>query len=146
MASIVFFRQRRRDGGTRTGIDVNGRTVLDHFEEGKGEPDPALVWYVDVRCEGPRLPRTAESAQQWLINHGPAFSREIDNLADELTAGIDSDTSPLQHVARRITGAKVTIACSAMRRIEAHQIGVVLRDIAANWSERVAGLTLGQPV
>ncbi len=145
MSSIVFFRQRREDGGTRTGIDINGRTVLDHFEEGKGEPDPALLWYVDVRCEGARLPGTAESAQEWLINQAPAIGRGIHDLAGKLTAGIDSDAWPLQHALRRIGGVRITIACSAMRRVEAQQIASVLRDIARHWGERLAGLTQGQP-
>ena len=146
MSSIVFFRQRRADGGTRTGIDINGRTELDHFEEGKGDPDPALVWYVDVRCEGARLSRTAELAQQWLIDKGPAISRGIDELADKLTAGIDSDSWPLQHALRRNGAVRITIACSAMRRVEAQQIASVLRDIATHWTERLAGLAQGQPV
>jgi hypothetical protein len=145
MSSIVFFRQRRGDGGTRTGIDVNGRTVLDHFEEGKGEPDPALVWYVDVRCEGARLPKTAESAQQWLIDKGPIISQGMDDLAEMLTAGIDSDTWPLQHALRRNGAVRITIACSAMRRVEAQRIAGVLRDIAEHWCDRLAGLTQGQP-
>jgi hypothetical protein len=145
MSSITFYRQRRADGGTRTGIDVNGRTVLDQFEEGKGEPDPALVWYVDVRCEGARLPRTAESAQQWLIDLEPVISRGMDDLGDKLTAGIDNDAWPLEHTLRRSGGVKITIACSAMRRVDAKQIATVLRDIAAHWTERLAGLNLGQP-
>jgi len=41
MPTITFFRQARNDGGVRTGIEVEGQTVLSRFE-GEEADDPAL--------------------------------------------------------------------------------------------------------
>jgi len=62
MPTITFYRQARRDGGIRTGIEIDQNTVLMRFDRGRKESDPALLWCVDVRCSGARLPREPETA------------------------------------------------------------------------------------
>ena len=53
MPNLTFYRQKRVDGGVRTGVELDGETVASLFEEGDPERDPALLWFVDLRCEGP---------------------------------------------------------------------------------------------
>src|SRR5215204_559527 len=120
MPEITFYRQRRRDGGTRTGIDIDGNSALDRFEAGTDDPDPALVWYVDVRCVGPSLPRTSHRARMWLLQHEVALTGVVLALAHELEAGSDPSDLPLRKTSRiGKPPVAVTVACSAVRRLEA---------------------------
>jgi hypothetical protein len=141
MSTITFFRQARRDGGIRTGIDIDDRTVLSRFEAGGREDDPALLWYVDVRCAGPRLPRDVEAARQWLIRHEAAVRQALDALARQAPDGVDASEWPLQ-TTKRLAGATVTVACSAVRRVEAREMAAVLRDVAEHWRERLDALNV----
>lgn len=141
MSTVTFFRQKRSDGGVRMGIDVNGSTVLTHFEEGSRHRDPALLWYVDVRCEGPRIPNDPEAARDWLVRHGPRIVAFLRKVAGEVPAGIDPTDWPFLRKAKvQPSGAQVTIACSAVRRAEAQEISRVLNEIADHWDDWVVGL------
>ena len=140
MSTITFFRQARQDGGIRTGIDIDRDTVLARFEAGDENADPALLWYVDVRLEGKKLPRTPEAARNLLIEKGPSIRSALLRTAEELAAGMDVSDWPLQRRATIGAGVRVNIVCSAIRRVEAHQIADVLRDIAEHWDHRVSDL------
>jgi hypothetical protein len=139
MPTITFFRQARRDGGVRTGIDIDGRTVLSRFQQGRREDDPALLWYVDVRCDGASLPTHVEDARQWLIRHESQIVQVLDALAEKAPDGLDPSEWPLQR-SKRLNGATITVACSAVRRIEAREMAAVLRDVAEHWHDRLASL------
>ena len=69
MPNLTFYRQARIDGGIRTGIELDEDAVFEHFEEGGPELDPTLLWYVDLRCQGPGLPDEPRKAREWLIDH-----------------------------------------------------------------------------
>jgi hypothetical protein len=73
MAQLLFYRQKRVDGGVRTGLDLDREEIAEHFEEGELERDPALLWYVDLRCDGPGVPADGEAALQWLIDYAPVI-------------------------------------------------------------------------
>lgn len=141
MPTITFFRQARRDGGVRTGIDIDDRTVLSRFEPGRRAEDPALLWYVDVRCEGPRLPRDVQAAREWLIRHEPQVRQALETLAGQVPDGLDPTEWPLK-TTKRLSGATITVACSAVRRVEARDIATTLQDVAARWQERLDTLTV----
>ena len=141
MSTITFYRQARRDGGVRTGIEIDNDTVLARFERGGQESDPALVWYVDVRLQGKRLPTDPEAARSWLLRHGKSVARILRQMADEVPLGIDPGDWPLRKTGRvDASGVKVTVSCSAMRRVDAQSISNELRDIAQHWDKRVAEL------
>jgi hypothetical protein len=141
MPTITFFRQARRDGGVRTGIDIDGRTVLSQFQQGwrAADNDPALLWYVDVRCDGPRLPTDVDHARQRLLRHAGHVVQVLEALADKAPEGLDPSEWPLQ-TSKRLTGATITVACAAVRRVEAREMAAVLRDVAEHWRERLASL------
>jgi hypothetical protein len=137
MHTLTFYRQARRDGGVRTGIDIDDDTVLVRFDPGREDSDPALLWYVDVRCRAARLPRDADAAREWLLRQAKTVKRLLDGLADDVPAGADPDQWPLLKEARVNPGVTITVACSAMRRAEAQHIADVLRETAAHWEEWV---------
>src|SRR3989442_641927 len=95
MSTIVFYRQARRDGGVRTGIEIDQNTVLARFDRGAGEEDPAVEWYLDVRCRGPRLPREPQAAREWLISHERRITALLRSMAEEVPLGMDASDWPL---------------------------------------------------
>jgi hypothetical protein len=141
MPTLTFFRQARRDGGIRTGIDIEARTVLSRFEPGRRDEDPALLWYVDVRCTAPRLPPDVDAAPQWLTRHEPHIRQDLDALASQAPEGVDPSEWPLQ-VTKRIPGATITVAASVVRRPEAREMAAILRDIADHWRQHLDALTI----
>ena len=64
MPELDFYRQQRRDGAIRTGIEIDGETVLGRFEQVAEDANPVLAWWVDVRCKGRRLPDEPEAARR----------------------------------------------------------------------------------
>lgn len=142
MPSISFFRQLRRDGGIRTGVDVDGDTVLSQFEAGQriDEPDPSLEWYVDVRCDGARLPHTPEAARQWLLRAEAPIRNALEAMAASVPAGIDQGPWPIKHKFRIGSGAaRGEVVCSAVRRVSAQNVADVLRNVAKHWRAYVSG-------
>ncbi len=142
MGKLSFYRQARQDGGVRTAIEVNEDTVLHHFEEGGDESDPSLLWWVDLRCEGPGLPKGAEEARRWLLTHAGSIKEGFGRLAEKLHAGLDVDLYPLQWsdfhgLPKRV---KATAVCSAIRRVTARDIATVVRGLAGHWEEIIANL------
>jgi hypothetical protein len=141
MAMLIFYRQVREDGGIRTGIELNGTTVFERFESGGDDHDPALVWYVDIRCEGTNLPQTAEEARDWLQRHGMYVRDGLPVLADKLRAGVDVGSYPLRWQVPNVPeGVRMTVVCSALRRVPGLEIANVLNEIGFRWEELVKDL------
>src|SRR4051794_13461226 len=96
MGKLSFYRQARQDGGIRTAVELNEETVFHSFKKGAKEEDPALLWWVDLRCEGPGLPKDAAGARRWLITHAGLIKDGFGRLAEKLHAGLDVDIYPFQ--------------------------------------------------
>jgi hypothetical protein len=139
MPTITFFRQKRIDGGVRTGVEVGGNTVLSTFESGNAAHDPALLWYVDVICEGKRLPKESENAKHWLSSQAKNIRRLLGSLAKKVGAGIDPGDWPVHHQGI-IHGVKMRVSCSAVSRVEARKLPRILDEIAEHWDEYVGDL------
>ena len=145
MQTITFFRQVRKDGGIRTGVDLGQDTVLSRFDAGAAERDPALVWYVDVRAEGASLPATIEGARQWIVGHESTIRDKLLSMAEVYPAGVDSSEGPMASettsTGRGRQKVKLTVYTAVNRREEATRMPTILRDIAAHLSVYVGGLT-----
>jgi hypothetical protein len=147
MPTINFYRQFRRDGGFRTGVEVDGESVLMQFDPGDAggdEPDPRLVWYVDVSCRGGSLPREVGAVRRWLLRHEAGITRTIHALAKSVPQGIDPSDWPLRKEAK-IGLVKLAVTCSVVRRLEAQRVSEILRDVADKWTERLTALPELQP-
>jgi hypothetical protein len=144
MASLTFYRQGRIDGGIRTGIEIDQSPVLGRFEEGPDEFDPVLTWWIVLDCRGDTLPIEAEEARRWLLDHAEPIRGLLAEQADALSAGIDFDFDPYRTppLADKIPGEDVLIelTCSASRRIEGQNLGLIMKSIAENWTEIVRNL------
>jgi hypothetical protein len=136
------------DGGVRTGIELDGDTVYGLFEEGEDECNPALLWYVDLRCQGSKLPETARGARKWLIDHAKMISNGFSKCAVDIRAGIDPDIYPLfwDKFSDIPESIQLTIAISAIRRVNAIEMSKVVAEIDSRWIEIVRSLKPPLPV
>lgn len=135
MAKLIFYRQKRRDGGLRTAVEAGEETLFGLFEEGESNDDPTLRWFVDLRCEGAGLPQSPRAARTWLLKHADMISDGFARCADEIAAGIDPDHYPLSwdRFGERPEGVTMKLVCSATRRVDAIEMASVLREIGSNW-------------
>jgi hypothetical protein len=136
----------RQDGGLRTAVTAEDDHLLHLFQRGKKPDDPALLWYVDVRCQGARLPTEAEQARQWFLDQAPVIREALTELAEKLHAGVDSEGWPLLwEVPHHPRGVRMTIACSAVRRMAALDIASILTDLRDHWEEIIRRLPVPEP-
>lgn len=139
MDKLNFYHQKRGDGGLRTGIEFNDERVLETFTLGDGLQDSALLWFVDVRCQGENLPSEPEAIRSWILARGEMIRGALRELAGELSAGIDSDW-PLKKDLGTQDGVRIAIYCSAIRRLSGREISSVLSALATTWSDAVRNL------
>lgn len=139
MSKLTFYHQVRVDGGERTGIDADDTELLHFFQPGASEEehDPRLLWYVDVRCEGDRLPGDASGARDWFLQNQPFFVQELTRIAEEeLDVGFDAENRPYQReVGGAPDGARVLIVVSAVRRLVGREVADHVRQMANQWSQ-----------
>jgi hypothetical protein len=141
MPQLTFYRQHRRDEGVRTGVDIDGETLLHDFEPGADEIDPVLSWWVDVRCEAVRVPEEPAEARKWFLTHAESIQAGLRKLAEEMRAGIDFDTWPLPwKVPKPPRGVHITIGCSASRRLPARKMADALSELAGSWPDTIRAL------
>lgn len=143
MSAITLFRQARADGGVRTGIGIEGDTVLEHYQAETDEHDPALLWYLDIRCRGERLPVGPEDARRWLMDHAAYFASRLRSVAQEhLDVGFDAELRPfIQRLDDAPDDAEVEIVASAVRRLEAREIAGQLTQLADEFEPTVRQLS-----
>ncbi len=146
MPNLTFYRQARIDGGVRNGIELDEDSVFEHFEEGGPERDPTLLWYVDLRCQGPGLPVDPRKAREWLIDNSDVICEGFSRCASEFEAGRDIDSYPLlwSEFSGVPAGVDMTIACATNRRTWGISLPLLLKDIELNWRERILQLQPAQ--
>jgi hypothetical protein len=134
MSKIIFFRQRRADGGVHSGVETEEHKA-DFYQEGAGEYNPALEWFVDLRVEGKDLPPDLQEAIEWLTAQGKIISLAFEQLSRELAAGIDFGSWPLEWpVPQAPQGVEMSIISSCVQRVSARDLSCILEQIASNWS------------
>lgn len=129
MALVTFYHQERVDGGRRSGVYVDGDTVLQGFAPGSEEYDPVLEWYADVTIPTANLP-TEASARDWLVAEGSVIRDALTAAADKLECGIDNNAMPCEIVLPGSAGAS-RVSVAAIRRLTGRHIGEKLRGLAA---------------
>ena len=140
MASISFYRQARADGGIRTGLTVNDLEVMGSFGGNHADTDPSLLWFVDVTCVG-RLPVKTDAARNWLLENGEVISAKLERLGMKLETGIDVAWPITQTELEN--GIKITVTCSAIRRLDRYRIVKIVRKVARNFRSYVRNLDSG---
>ncbi len=132
MSKLSFYQQKRRDGGLRTGIDLDDERLWERFEPGDSPQDSALLWFVDVRCAGENLPAEPEAIRSWFLERGEIIRAALRELAEELAAGMDQDW-PLKKTIPTQDGTVMAIYCSVIRRLTGREISDILSALATRW-------------
>lgn len=146
MAEFSFFRQLREDGGIRTGIELNGEYCWESLHEGTGD-DPALVWYVDVRGRGDRVPCDEGAIVGWLMDQSQPVRDALYQLAARLAAGYDFSIWPVRWpIASSIPDVSLEVVVSTIRRMDALNVAGVLRELADSWMSVLESLEPVTPV
>jgi hypothetical protein len=142
MPKLTFYRQKRIDDSVRMGIELNGRTAFERFEESGKEPDPILLWYVDLRCQGPGLPNDPDVARDWLIAQVVPIRDGFARCSQDLQAGIDRHGGVIQWSDFHAMpgGVRMTIACSALRRVDARGIAKAVAETGRRWVKLLRSL------
>lgn len=148
MPKLIFYRQKRYDGAVRTGVELGGETIAETFEEEGGEPDPALLWYIDLRCEGPGIPDDPDTAWRWLLDISGVIRDGFARYSERLRAGADVDVYSLtwSDFTGVPDGVTMSIACSAIRRVDARGMSTCLKDVGENWEAIMRSLDTPQEV
>jgi hypothetical protein len=135
MATATFYYQERHDGGIRTGLGVDGAQELHRFTPGTGDPNPGLVWYIDVSVVSEEWPDNSDAVRNWLITNEIAFSRAINAAADQLELGLDDSDAPFQFpISGLPDGYQGRLSISAIRGLCEGDLASRLQDLAAHWS------------
>lgn len=132
MTEMRMFYQERADGGRRSGLYADGESVLATFVPGSDEPDPRLLWSVDLVWQVESPPRTDDEAIDWVGDHAEDARAAIAQTAEQVRAGIDPDFYPWQQECPT-PGGSVRVIVSAMRRLAGLEVGARLRRLAAEW-------------
>lgn len=145
MSKITFYRQAREDGDVRTGLSIDDEVVFDRYD-GRTRTNPALRWFVDVRCDG-KLPIGAEEARQWLLDHAGIIKAGLSEFAKSLNAGIDIESWPVLHkLSATPKGVRITFACSAIRPGDAREIAVVVENVSTHFEKYAKRLRIIEAV
>ena len=140
-----LYRQKRQDGGVRTGLECDDGSILQSFQPVDGEDDPALLWYVDLRGQI-AADLDASQVRDWLRSHGATFQSGLQHLAERFSAGIDLnafDWPFRERLPIDVPDATIDVVFSAIRRLDALEIGDNLNALADNWDEMLVQL---QPI
>lgn len=140
MRTLIFYYQKRKDGGLRTGVELDGERVLETYAPGRQPPDSALEWFVDVRCRGRRLPDSEEEVRRWLLEQSPAIEAQLKLMAEELATGMDPEWPIIKEVPVSAKGVSIKIVCSAVHRLAGRDIGKILHKLLRSWPQLVASL------
>ena len=146
MHSITFFKNVRKDGGIHVGLEADGLLVFDDLREGPSEPDPALDWYVDIQCQSPKVPDTADGIKTWLLGLSSAINAGLDELDRKMEIGMDGGLFPFQYKTQirknRANVVNLEIKGSAIRSIRATEIAKYIREFRDSWEKELAALPL----
>ena len=131
----------------RTGVELDDDRVADAFDPGPDGIDPALIWYIDLRCEGEGVPDDPEPVLDWLLEHGPIIRDGFSRLAEHLRNGYDPDIYTLKWTdfQERPQDVTMLIACSAIRRVDAREIGSPSSEHSRDELGRDPRTTQGRP-
>ena len=140
MAEIHVFRNVRRDGGVRLGINIDGETAF-HQYTGPLEEDPSLVWYLDIICTGKKLPRDPGDVKEWLLIEGPLIRKGLEALAQRMEVGWDDLTLPFHlDIQGCPKGVSIQIKGSVLRGFRATQLAGIFFNTAKHWDRDIRRL------
>jgi hypothetical protein len=148
MSKLLIYRQKRLDGGVRTGVELNGEILAEELVAGSAERNPTLLWFVDVRGDGAGIPDDPDVLWEWLGRSSSIIKNGLESYAAGLAEGIDSDIHVVtkSDLASLPDDVYIAVACSALRRSDGRAMGRIVREFADEWDHILAHLEEHQGV
>jgi hypothetical protein len=152
MSELTFFRQKRFDGGVRTGVEFDGARLLRSFERGPGDLEDmplgsGLEWYIDLRFSGPDLPKQTEAVKNWLLDQTEAIRHALSDYAALVGAGLD-DEFPLESPPYKVGAldAQLRVVSSVTKRVTRLNFTEILTRFADEFPDYVRNLSTPEHV
>lgn len=139
MTNLGFYFHERYDGGTRAGVEIANRQILERFDEGDGDFDAGLLWYIDLDVVDPSS-NSAEptSAQDFLIQHRTEIKGALSRFADRLQVG--SDPGWPARYRESINGLTLALSATCVEKFRAGELATEIRTLANRWEPLVRSL------
>ena len=130
MTEITFYRQQRRDGSIRSGLELNGEPqfgLIQSWPSETSDDDLSMVldWYIDLTIQSPN----------------PIDSSDTDQIGDSMGAGVDFESPVLwKNYPELSDGYEIELVCRASNRISSRQLMNEIHGFAQHWLEYLGSL------
>lgn len=148
MTEITFYRQKRRDGSVRSGLELDGETQLGLIQGVTNESEDddfsmVLDWFLDLTIQVPDVIEHSDpqKARLELLKLQTAIQDGLDRLVQAMGAGLDheipfrwSDFNLLPE------GYHATFLCRAANRTMGRELSQEVQQFALRWKNDLAEL------
>ncbi len=151
MRNLLYFRNVRRDGGIRLGVELDGERLFHQFIDGPKvngiwDENPAIDWYIDILFEGKNILGEPEKVRKWLVQIKPFLQKGLAELAQNLLAGVDEDALPLTHtVSHSPPGLQIAFKIMAIRKIRHEDVAKEILHLGKTWEKEMKKIPAAEP-
>lgn len=148
MTEITFYRQQRRDGSIRSGLELNGEPqfgLIQSWPLETSDDDLSMVldWYIDLTIQSPNPidHSDPEQTKNELLKLQTSIQHGLNQLANSMGAGVDFESPVLWSKFPELSeGFHVEMVCRASSRISSRQLMREINEFANHWLEYLGNL------
>ena len=143
---LIFSRGRCLDGSLFTTVALDDTDVVDRTEPGKKPPDPVIMWCIDLRFQGNRLPADPEGAFRWLREQRDVVRAGLTWLATRIPSAVSPDDWPLfMDIPDVPPGVGMSVFAHAIRPMTLAKMGSTARGLRKHWDKILDQLEPSRP-
>jgi hypothetical protein len=148
MTEITFYRQQRRDGSIRSGLELNGEPqfgLIQSWPSETSDDDLSMVldWYIDLTIQSPNPidHSDPEQTKNELLKLQASIQHGLNQLANSMGAGVDFESPVIWSKFPELSeGFHVEMVCRASSRITSRQLMREINEFANHWLEYLGNL------
>ncbi len=148
MTEITFYRQQRRDGSIRSGLELNGEPqfgLIQSWPSETSDDDLSMVldWYIDLTIQSPNPIDSSDPDQtkNELLKLQASIQHGLNQLANSMGAGVDFESPVLwKNFPELSDGYEIELVCRASNRISSRQLMNEIHGFAHHWLEYLGSL------
>jgi hypothetical protein len=148
MTEITFYRQQRRDGSIRSGLELNGEPqfgLIQSWPSETSDDDLSMVldWYIDLTIQSPNPidHSDPEQTKNELLKLQASIQHGLKQLANTMGAGVDFESPVIWSKFPELSeGFHVEMVCRASSRITSRQLMREINEFANHWLEYLGNL------
>ncbi len=143
MTEITFYRQQRRDGSIRSGLELNGEPqfgLIQSWPSETSDDDLSMVldWYIDLTIQSPNPidHSDPEQTKNELLKLQASIQHGLNQLENSMGAGVDFESPVIWSKFPELSeGFHVEMVCRASSRITSRQLMREINEFANHWLE-----------